>query len=162
VDEDVNDEIDERIYTVARRCVESEFPPDFVGRLDRLIVFKRIQRKHLPALLDRALANVMASFYEKSNPGVEIAIDDALREFILKKAERRLHLGARPLMRNVRKYVTFPLADLAVSGALVSGCKLTLSIEDGRSVARFIYRHQIESEPEQMILLPTRPRRSTA
>lgn len=133
-DVDENDEIDDKIYEVARKCIETDMPAEFVGRLDRVVVFKRLKVDQLPVMLDRALARI-SDMLVGEGPPVTITIQEDLRSLLLEKGKRRLHLGARPLMRNIRKYVQFPIADLAVSGAIQPGAHVTLGVEDGRSYA---------------------------
>jgi ATP-dependent Clp protease ATP-binding subunit ClpA len=135
--EDENDEVDEKIYQLASRTIESAFSTEFVGRLDRVIVFRRLRPEHLPALLERAVGEVVRAFRARGYDGIELSIEPELGEHLLAKAERRLHLGARPLMRNIRKYIVFPLADLVVSGALTPGVHVVLGIDDGNPIARF-------------------------
>jgi ATP-dependent Clp protease ATP-binding subunit ClpA len=136
-DDDENDEVDEKIYQLARRTIESAFSMEFVGRLDRVIVFRRLRPDHLPALMERSIARVVDAFRARGYDGLELTIEPELEEHLLEKAERRLHLGARPLMRNIRKYVVFPLADLVVSGALAPGVHVVLGIDEGDPIARF-------------------------
>jgi len=154
LEDEGNDEIDERIYQQARRMIEAEFPPQLVGRLDRMIVFKRLRAEHLPLVLDRCVQEIEDSFRAQV-PNLELRLDEELRGYLLRKAERRLHLGARPLVRNLRKYVVFPLADLAISGALAAGMRVDLGVTAGRSVARLSPRLAIDP-PENRPLLASR------
>ncbi len=135
-DLDANDEVDEKLYLAARKQIESEFPSEFVGRLDRVIVFKRLRPEHLALLVDRQVAEIESGLAARGLPGVRLRLEEPLREHLLGKAQRRLHLGARPLLRNVRKYVLFPVADLVASGAIVPNVDVRLDIAGGRSIAR--------------------------
>jgi len=146
-DPEANDELDERIYVLARRCIESELAPEFVGRVDRVVVFKRLRPEHLPAILINAVHEMVSAFRRSGHDQLEIELTEELVDHLLAKGTRRLYLGARPLMRAFRKYVLFPLADLAVSGALRGRAGVTLGIEDGRSVAHF--------DPQPMIGPPS-------
>jgi ATP-dependent Clp protease ATP-binding subunit ClpC len=154
-----NDEIDEKIYSVARRCVEAELPAELVGRLDRVIVFKRLRPELLPRVLDYALAEVERDLGRRGYGEVSFSVSERLRETLIAKASRRIYLGARPLVRNVRKYVVFPLADLALSGALAPGGHVELGIEGGRSVARVRAAASIASPPEPVLLPSGAPAR---
>jgi ATP-dependent Clp protease ATP-binding subunit ClpC len=149
-EEEGNDEVDEKIYQQARRTIEAEFPPQLVGRLDRVIVFKRLREEHLPFVLDLALSEIEEGVCAQV-PEVVVRIDDELRGLLLRKAERRLHLGARPLVRNLRKYVLFPLADLTVSGALMPGMRVDLGVAGGRSVARLTHRLALDAETRPLL-----------
>jgi ATP-dependent Clp protease ATP-binding subunit ClpA len=122
-----------------------------------VIVFRRLHPDHLPALLEQSVRQVVAAFRERGYAGFELSIEPELTGHLLEKAARRLHLGARPLMRNIRKYVVFPLADLVVSGALAPGVHVVLGIEDGDPIARFERRPAL-SRPEAVRLIPPPPR----
>jgi len=154
-DPDEEDELDQRIYDLARKTIETAYPAEFVGRLDRMVVFRRFRKEHLPGLLDRALDETVHAVRERGYAELEIEVDGDLRELLLAKAERRLHLGARPVWRNVRKYVAFPLADLAVSGSLGRCVKVTLGIRDGQPVATCTSRPAIGPPSNEVKLLPT-------
>jgi len=117
-----------------------------------VVVFKRFRREHLPLLLDHACAQVVASLRSGGFSSVELSLEDSLREALLAKAERRIHLGARPLMRNVRKYILFPLADLTVSGALRDGVRVVLGIENGHSTARVEMTAALPASPPLQLL----------
>jgi ATP-dependent Clp protease ATP-binding subunit ClpA len=152
-DEDENDEIDEKIYQDARRWVEGALPVELVGRVDRVVVFKRLRPEHLGTILDRAFSRQLTTLRARGLHDVELNIGDELRSMLLEKGARRLHLGARPLLRNVRKYVTFPLADLLVSGVLTPGARISLSVTNGNPVVHLENAAAIESSTE-MPLLP--------
>lgn len=157
VAEDENDEVDEKIYELARKTIESAFSMEFVGRLDRVIVFRRLRPDHLPALLERSIAGVADAFRARGYTGLELSVEADLAAHLLHKAERRLHLGARPLVRNIRKYVVFPLADLVVSGALRPNVHVSLGFEDGDPVAR-LASHDALPAGEAMRLIAQPPR----
>jgi ATP-dependent Clp protease ATP-binding subunit ClpA len=154
-DPDEDDELDQRIYETARKLIETAYPAEFVGRLDRMVVFRRFRKEHLPGLLDRALAETVSAVKMRGFESLEVHIDQDLRGLLLAKAERRLHLGARPMWRNVRKYVAFPLADLAVSGNLGRCVHVELGLRDGQPVATCTARAAIGPPSQDVKLLPT-------
>jgi ATP-dependent Clp protease ATP-binding subunit ClpB len=112
--------------------VRGHFRPEFLNRLDEIILFHRLGRSHMGAIVDLQLARV-AKLLETRK--VSINLTDAAREWLGRVGYDPVY-GARPLKRAVQKYVQDPLADMILRGALKDG--QTVNIDDGDGALSFL------------------------
>jgi ATP-dependent Clp protease ATP-binding subunit ClpB len=108
---------------VARTAVEAarrKFSPEFMNRLDKIVVFHPLDREQLADVLQMELAHVQRRVLETPNGQFLFRVTDAGREFLLcQGADQRY--GARHLKRAIERHVVFPLANLLATGQLKAG-----------------------------------------
>ena len=107
-----------RIFNEYCSVVERCWGNDFLGHLDDLIIFHPLRAPHLPLILGRFLAELNRQFEEQK---VRIELDPAAKEFLLERGARFLQHGAWYLGKVFRRFVLFPMADLASSDLLREG-----------------------------------------
>jgi ATP-dependent Clp protease ATP-binding subunit ClpB len=105
--------------------VRSHFRPEFLNRLDEIILFHRLGRSHMGAIVDLQLARVSKLLDARK---ISITLTDAAREWLGRVGYDPVY-GARPLKRAVQKYVQDPLADMILRGTVKDGT--TININDG-------------------------------
>jgi ATP-dependent Clp protease ATP-binding subunit ClpC len=93
--------------------LERDFKPEFLGRLDEVVVFKKLQGEDLKLIIDIELSKVRERLGER---GLGIELDDAAKEFIIKSGGD-LDYGARPLRRAVEQSIEDPLSEELLRGA---------------------------------------------
>src|SRR4029453_14816249 len=93
----------EKVEKALRRA----FRPEFLNRIDRVVVFTPFEREQMRALLDKELADVLARRGLRGPPWA-LEIDDSAYEFIIERGFSS-DLGARPLKRAVERYLLAPL-----------------------------------------------------
>ena len=109
-DEDVSyDKMKERLL----HDVEAAFKPEFIGRLDDVIVFRELNRDNLKRIVDIELSKVRERLGER---GYALEMTDAAREFVIDKGSNTEY-GARPLRRSVETYIEDPLSEELLRGA---------------------------------------------
>ena len=112
--------------------LKGRFKPEFLNRLDEVILFDRLERSDLERIALRLLGSVIGRL---SALGVELdARWDAVSLLADPGDEREQ--GARPIRRAVRRRVEEPAADLLLSDRLVAGDTLCLSVENRDIVLR--------------------------
>ncbi len=96
--------------------LQKQFKPEFLGRLDEVVVFHKLGRPELMKIVDIELNKVYGRLQEK---GLKMILSDAAREFIIDKgeAEDGLDYGARPLRRSVERFVEDPLSEELLRGS---------------------------------------------
>ncbi|MEM9421646.1 MAG: ATP-dependent chaperone ClpB [Pseudomonadota bacterium] len=104
-------------------AVRGAFRPEFLNRLDELILFSRLQRDQMGSIVDIQLARLQTLLDERK---ISLSLDDAAREW-LAAAGYDPAFGARPLKRVIQKSVQDPLADRILAGAIPDGSSLSLS-----------------------------------
>ena len=114
-----------------KKGVEAElrhrFRPEFLNRIDDVIVFRRLTLEEIGRIVDLQLARVAALVAPR---GVKLEWTDAARRLLAERAFDPLY-GARPLKRNIQKLVQDPLALRILSGDVPNGS--TVSVDAGAS-----------------------------
>ncbi len=107
--------------------VKRTFRPEFLNRIDDIIVFKPLERSQLLQIVGLMIGDVERRAREQ---GVTLAIPDDVKEFLLDKGFDPRY-GARPLRRTIQRMVEDRLADLLLAGEAVRGGAVSLGLVDG-------------------------------
>jgi ATP-dependent Clp protease ATP-binding subunit ClpC len=102
-----------------RRSIRSAFRPEFLNRIDRVVVFRPFDRAQMRALLDKELREVVHRRGLRGRPWA-IEYDDAALRFLIDRGFSP-ELGARPLKRAVEEHLLAPLARAIVEQSVPSG-----------------------------------------
>jgi len=108
---------------VTRTAVEAarrKFSPEFMNRLDKIVVFHPLHREQLAEVLQIELEQLQQRILETRNGQFLLRVTDAGREFLLCEGTDRRY-GARHLKRAIERHVVFPLANLLATGQVKSG-----------------------------------------
>jgi ATP-dependent Clp protease ATP-binding subunit ClpC len=92
--------------------IERAFRPEFINRLDDIIVFRHLTVEDLKSVVDLELKKVRERLLER---GLKLILTDSAKEFIIKKGSNT-DFGARPLRRAVENYVEDPLSEELLKG----------------------------------------------
>ena len=92
--------------------IERAFRPEFINRLDDIIVFRHLTTEDLKSVIDLELKKVRERLQER---GFALQLTDLAKEFIIKKGSNT-DFGARPLRRAVENYIEDPLAEEILKG----------------------------------------------
>ncbi len=103
--------------------VRASFRPEFLNRIDEIILFHRLQRKEMTKIVDIQIARLAKLLEERK---ITIALDASAREWLAQKGWDPAY-GARPLKRVIQKQVQDPLAELMLSGAVKDGDRVAIS-----------------------------------
>ncbi len=94
--------------------IERVFRPEFLNRLDDVIIFRHLNKEDLKKVIDFELTKVRERLVER---GYELELTDDAKEFIINKGGANLDYGARPLRRAIEQRVEDPLAEELLRGA---------------------------------------------
>jgi ATP-dependent Clp protease ATP-binding subunit ClpC len=101
----------EQSYEAMRSTIEGAmrkvFRPEFLNRIDEVIIFNELELEHIMEIIDLQLKSVFGRIEEK---GFEIKLTDSAKKFIAEKGFDKQY-GARPLNRALQKYLEDPIAD---------------------------------------------------
>jgi len=100
--------IEEEILGELRRS----FSPEFINRVDEVIVFNPLEAEHLRAIVDILMADVNATLAERH---LEITLSDEAKEWLLEKAGIDPSTGARPLRRTIQRHVQDAVSELLIN-----------------------------------------------
>jgi len=110
--------------------VRAHFRPEFLNRLDEIILFHRLGQDHMGPIVDIQVARVQRLLADRK---VTLDLTDAARAWLGRVGYDPVY-GARPLKRAVQKYLQDPLADLILRGEVKDGATVRVDEGDGRLV----------------------------
>ena len=97
----------EQLKQTLKSEIERYFRPEFINRLDDVMVFKPLQREHLEQIVDYELNKLRQRLNEKD---ISLELDANAKDFLIKKGYNPDY-GARPLRRAIEQYVEDPLSE---------------------------------------------------
>ena len=103
------------------------FKPEFLNRLDEIIVFRTLEKVDLLRIVDLEVDKVKARLKLKE---IEIVLDNPAHEFVIEKGYDPTY-GARPMRRAVEKYLEDPLAEELLKGNVKAGDLVQVSVSNG-------------------------------
>jgi len=125
--EDSRDEHHEVIRSKAMEGLKRMFRPEFINRIDQIVVFHALGRPELYKIVDLLLDQVRSRLSEQK---IELVISDEVRDLLLREGFDEEY-GARPLRRTIQTYVDDTLADALLNGVLAPGKVAHLILRDG-------------------------------
>ncbi|HEY6284711.1 MAG TPA: ATP-dependent Clp protease ATP-binding subunit, partial [Ktedonobacteraceae bacterium] len=126
-DEDSRDEHHEVIRSKAMEWLKRMFRPEFINRIDQIVVFHALGRPELYKIVDLLLDQVRSRLSEQK---IELVISDEVRDLLLREGFDEEY-GARPLRRTIQTYVDDTLADALLNGVILPGQVAHLVLYDG-------------------------------
>ncbi len=125
--EDDLDEQHEAMRSKAMEGLKRLFRPEFINRIDQVVVFHSLGKSELYRIVDLLLDQVRARLSEQ---GIALEISDEARDFILREGYDEEY-GARPLRRAIQSYIDDALADALLADEIASGQTALLTVENG-------------------------------
>lgn len=115
-----------------RDVMKDTFRPEFLNRLDEIIVFTELNRDELRQIVELMLKEVREDVHAK---GMRITVTEAAKGFILEKGYDAKY-GARPLRRTIQRYIEDELSELFLRGRYKAGSEIVIDCEEGNIVFR--------------------------
>ena len=112
--------------------VRAHFRPEFLNRLDEIILFHRLGQAHMAPIVDLQMARVAALLKDRK---ITLDLSDAAKRWLGRVGYDPVY-GARPLKRAVLRYVQDPLADMLLAGDIPDGH--VVHIDDGEGKLTFV------------------------
>jgi len=116
----------EKMKERLKHVIEREFKPEFIGRIDEVVVFRKLRRDDLKKIVDIELAKVRDRLAER---GLKLELTDEAREFIIDKGGDTDY-GARPLRRSVSTYIEDPLSEELLRGAFEGKGRIIVTVKE--------------------------------
>jgi ATP-dependent Clp protease ATP-binding subunit ClpB len=107
--------------------VRGHFRPEFLNRLDEIILFHRLGQAQMGPIVDIQLARVQRLLTERK---IALSLSEAAREWLGRVGYDPVY-GARPLKRAIQKYLQDPLAEALLKGEIADGALVTIDEGDG-------------------------------
>jgi ATP-dependent Clp protease ATP-binding subunit ClpC len=125
-DESSYEKMREKIMEEAKR----QFRPEFLNRLDDIIVFRSLTKPDLIQILDLEMKKVGDRLKGRK---LNLVLDDKAKDLLVEKGYDPTY-GARPMRRSVERFLEDPLAEEILRGSLHDGDPISVTVEDGKIV----------------------------
>ena len=119
--------------------VKRLFKPEFINRIDEIMVFSALNQKHMEQIVAMLTKNLCTRCEKQLS--IELSVTPAVREYLVKKYTD-LKMGARPLRRAIQTQLEDPLAEEILAGNVKPGDQVSASLRDKKIV--FLVKNTVE------------------
>ena len=145
------EDVDDAIYQVSKKAAEKKWRPEFINRVDKIIVFRPLSDTSLRIILYNELNDLQWRIYrapyknwkigssdpQPSRQEIKFRLTTTAKNFLLKEGKSEIY-GARELNRAVDRFVGVPLSSLISSRQLTSGDNVKIDYVDGNQDLTFV------------------------
>ncbi len=153
-----DDEIDSKIYRTALEAAKRKFSPEFMNRIDKVVVFRSLKEHHLREILNIELRSVQDRITESAGTKFVFDCTGEAKEFLLGEGID-LKYGARHLKRAIERFLVYPLSSLVATEQIETGDlvmvdfdtnddKLIFSKQSGKMIVSDFEDEIFEDEPD--------------
>ncbi|HEX5734567.1 MAG TPA: AAA family ATPase [Blastocatellia bacterium] len=136
-------DLDQKIYRTALESARKRFSPEFMNRIDKVVVFRSLKHEQLRRILDLELAAVQRRIDEGAGERFTFHLTEEAKEFLLTEGIE-LRYGARHLKRAVERFLVNPLASLSATGQVRLGDVLVVELNQETGKLAF-FRDEAEA-----------------
>ncbi len=130
---------------VIEKALKRTFSPEFLNRIDDVVIFNSLEEKHIAMIIDIIMKDVMKRL---NNLGFVMTLSESAKKHIAEKGYDQ-QFGARPLHRAIQKYLEDPLAEEILNHRIKAGDTVTADYTeaDGKIVFKIDHPTTITEEP---------------
>ena len=125
------EKLDAKVTVTAVEAARRKFSPEFINRLDKIVVFHPLRNEQLEQILEIELSQVQRRVLDSSKGRFLFHVSGAAREFLLDEGTDTRY-GARHLKRAIERHLVYPLANLLATGQVKLGDVLNVDCTAGR------------------------------
>ena len=123
---DANGEISKEAQDQVNEALKASFRPEFLNRIDDIVMFKPLTRDNMKAIIDLELASINSRLKDRN---ITLEITDACEDFIIESAYD-LAYGARPIKRFMNQNLESALAKAIIKGDILENTKVVIDVEN--------------------------------
>jgi ATP-dependent Clp protease ATP-binding subunit ClpB len=112
------------------QVLQEHFKPEFLNRIDDIVIFHRLSRDQISQIVDVQLERLRQTLRERN---ISIVLDDSAKEMLAREGYDP-SFGARPLKRAIQTLIQNPLAMKLLRGEIQPGQTVTVSARNGEMV----------------------------
>ncbi len=135
---------DENNKAVIEKALKRTFSPEFLNRIDDVVIFNSLTKEHIFQIIDILMTSVMKRL---TNLGYSMELTEEAKNFIADKGYDQ-QFGARPLHRAIQKYLEDPLAEEILSMQVKQGDVLVADLDKEKSKILFTLKEKKEEKSE--------------
>src|SRR3954452_4936718 len=129
-------EVDQKIYRTAVEAARKKFSPEFMNRIDKVVVFRSLKEHHLKQILDLELQAVQDRIMRAAGTKFVFQCSDAAKDFLLQEGID-FKYGARHLKRSIERFLVYPLSNLVATEQVGLGDLVHVDYDEGKGVLNF-------------------------
>jgi ATP-dependent Clp protease ATP-binding subunit ClpB len=134
--------LDGKIERSAIEAARRKFSPEFMNRLDKVVVFRALRSPQLESILDLELEAVQKRLLASANDKFTVLVDAEARNFLLREGTD-LKYGARHLKRAIDRHVVCPIANLIASAQVRQADRVSVEYDAQRGQLNFLRMERI-------------------
>ena len=131
--------IDEKIQRTAVQAASRNFSPEFMNRIDKVVVFHSLNQKHLRRILELELRSLQERIMSSARTKFFFNCSDSVKERLLREGTDNKY-GARHLKRSIERLLVMPMSNLVASGQVCLGDSIYADFNDDGSGISFSRR----------------------
>ena len=131
-----DNEIDTKIYRTALEAAKRKFSPEFMNRIDKVVVFRSLKVHHLRRILDIELRSVQDRITESAGTKFVFECTEDAKEFLLSEGID-LKYGARHLKRSIDRFLVYALSNLVATEQVETGDFVMVDFDAEKDVLTF-------------------------
>ena len=128
------DGIDESVKNKVSNALKDRFKPEFLNRLDDIIMFKPLANKEITKIIDIFLQDIQNRLEEKN---ITVSVTEEAKELMVKEGYDPIY-GARPLKRYIENILETEIAKQIIRGDIYEGCKVGIDVKDNNIIIKRI------------------------
>lgn len=136
----------EAMKATIEEAVKRVFSPEFLNRIDEIIIFKPLEKEHIIQIVDIAVQDIMKRL---KTMNMTLELTKSAKEFLAEKGYDP-NFGARPLKRAVQKYLEEPLSEEILKGKFAPGSVIKVRLSKNRDELIFYESGKQKDEPEEL------------
>jgi len=141
--EDSGDDLDQKIYRTAAEAARRKFSPEFMNRIDKVVVFRSLKHEELSGILELELGAVQRRIDEGAGERFKFNVTDRAKEYLLAEGIDYKY-GARHLKRVIERFVVHPLANISATKQVRLGDVVVVDFEE-RDQKLLFFRDEAEA-----------------
>jgi ATP-dependent Clp protease ATP-binding subunit ClpB len=122
-------DVDQKIYRTAVEAARRKFSPEFMNRIDKVVVFRSLKEHHLRLILDLELQAVQDRIMLSAGTKFVFQCSDTAKDMLLKEG-LDFKYGARHLKRAVERFLVYPLSNLVATGQIGLGDLVHVDVDE--------------------------------
>ena len=131
-----DNEIDTKIYRTALEAAKRKFSPEFMNRIDKVVVFRSLKEHHLSQILDIELGAVQQRITESAGTKFIFECTEGAKGFLLGEGID-LKYGARHLKRSIERFLVYPLSNLVATQQIETGDFVMIDFDTDKEILTF-------------------------
>jgi ATP-dependent Clp protease ATP-binding subunit ClpB len=124
----VEDDVDQKIYRTAFEAAKRKFSPEFMNRIDKVVVFRSLKDYHLKQILELELSQVQNRIMRGTGEKFVFSCTEAAKQFLLDEGID-FKYGARHLKRAIERFLVYAISNLVATGQVVTGDLLVVDFD---------------------------------